>query len=391
MRTIAIPVVLMLCTMATTASAQEFDPVKLAAIPDVMNKLVADHQIAGTVTLVATRDKIVQVQAVGMADIATNTPMTADTLFWVASMTKPLTGASIMMLQEQGKLSFDDPVSKYIPEFANIKTPSGKPANLTIKHLMTHTSGLAEIEGPEGHTSRNLAALIPLFVDKPTQFEPGTEWKYCQTGINSLGRIIEIISGESYPDFVQQHLLDPLGMKDTTFYPTAEQLKHLAKSYKINKDTGKLDESPITMLSGIDFTSHDRVALANGGLFSTAPDYAQFLQMLLNNGTLDGKTYLKPESVKLMTSNQTGDLKTGFVAPRHAWGCCTCIVLESKDITATLSPGSFGHGGAYGTQAWADPVKGVAYILMIQRADIGNSDNSAVRLAFQNAAGAAVK
>ena len=389
MRTLTICIAL--CAAAFSASAQEFDQAKLSNIPEVMKKFVDDNRISGSVTCVATRDKIVALDATGLANIKTNEPMKPDTIFWIASMTKPLTGASIMMLQEQGKLSFDDPVSKYIPEFANIKTPSGKPANLTIKHLMTHTSGLAEISGPKGHTSKDLAALIPLFVDKPTQFEPGTEWRYCQTGINTLGRIIEIISGESYPDFVKEHLIDPLGMKDTTFYPTAEQLKHLAKSYKLNKETGKLDESPITMLSGIDFTSHDRVALPNAGLFSTAPDYVRFLQMLMNGGTLDGKTYLKPESVKLMTSSQTGDLKAGFVPARHGWGCCTCVVLESKDVTEFLSPGTFGHGGAYGTQAWADPVKGVAYVLMIQRADIGNSDDSEMRKAFQKAAAGAIE
>jgi CubicO group peptidase (beta-lactamase class C family) len=373
------------------ARGQEFDQMKLAKVPEKMKELVAADEISGAVTCIATRDKIVQLEAVGLADVKNNTPMKTDDLFWIASMTKPITGASIMMLQEQGKLSFDDPVSKYIPEFANIKTPSGKPANLTIKHLMTHTSGVAEVSGPEGHTVKNLAALIPLFVDKPTQFEPGTEWRYCQTGINSLGRIIEIVSGESYPDFVQHHLLEPLGMKDTTFYPTADQMKRLAKSYKKDPATGKLVVSEISMLSGIDFTSHDRIALANGGLFSTAPDYARFMQMLMNGGTLDGKTYLKRESVKLMTTSQTGDLKAGFVPARHGWGCCTCIVLESKEITSMLSPGTFGHGGAYGTQAWADPVKGVAYILMIQRADVGNSDNSPMRMAFQQAAAGAVK
>ena len=177
MRTLTICIAL--CAAAFSASAQEFDQAKLSNIPEVMKKLVDDNQISGSVTCVATRDKIVALDATGLANIKTNEPMKPDTIFWIASMTKPLTGASIMMLQEQGKLSFDDPVSKYIPEFANIKTPSGKPANLTIKHLMTHTSGLAEISGPKGHTSKDLAALIPLFVDKPTQFEPGTEWRYC--------------------------------------------------------------------------------------------------------------------------------------------------------------------------------------------------------------------
>jgi CubicO group peptidase (beta-lactamase class C family) len=374
---------------AFAAHAQEFDQDKLPKIPETMKKFIDDNQLSGAVTCVATRDKIVALDAVGLADIKTQAPMKTDSIFWVASMTKPLTGASIALLQEQGKLKIDDPVSKYIPEFANIKAPSGKPANLTIKHLLTHTSGLAEPDKP-AQSAKNLEELVTWFVKKPLLFEPGSEWRYSQSGINSLGRIIEIVSGKSYPDFVRENFLEPLGMRDSTFFPTAEQMQRVAKSYKRTAD-GELEETGISLLKGVDFTSHDRVALPNAGLFSTAPDYTRFMRMLLNNGSLDGKTILKPESVKLMTSSQTGDLKTGFVPARHAWGYAVGIVEESKDVTEFLSPGTFGHGGAYGTQAWADPVKGVAYILMIQRADIGNSDNSDIRIAFQKAAGESVK
>ena len=319
-----------------------------------MKKFIDDKQISGAVTCVATRDKIVDLQATGLADIKNNVPMKPDTIFWIASMTKPLTGASIAMLEEQGKLSIDNPVSKYIPAFANIKTPNGKLANLTIKHLMTHTSGLAEPDRPS-QKAKNLEELMTWFVNKPTQFEPGAEWRYSQSGINTLGRIIEIVSGRSYPDFVREKFLEPLGMKDSTFYPTPGQLKRLAKSYK--RGPGGLEEANISLLTGVDLSSHDRVALPNCGLFSTAPDYARFLQMLLNGGTLDGKTYLKPETVKRMTSSLTGDLKAGFLPMRHGWGYATGVVLESQGVTETLSPGTFGHGGAYGTQAWADPVK----------------------------------
>ena len=139
-------------------------------------------------------------------------------------------------------------VSKYIPEFAGLKTPSGKPANLTLRQLLTHTSGLAEAPKEKMHKARTLAELIPSFLDRPTVFEPGTKWAYCQSGINTLGRIIEIVSGMSYPDFIQQRILDPMGMKDATFYPSKEQIRRLAVSYAM-KD-GKLQPVKISLLPG---------------------------------------------------------------------------------------------------------------------------------------------
>ena len=176
-------------------------------------------------------------------------------------------------------------------------------------------------------------------------------------------------------------------MKDTTFYPTRAQMARLAKSYKAAD--GKLEEAAIFILDGHDPAVHDRYPAANGGLFSTARDYGRFCQMLLNQGSLGGRHYLKPASVKLMSTIQTGDLKTGFTAG-NGWGLGCCVVREPQGVTAVLSPGTFGHGGAYGTQAWIDPVKHVIYLLMVQRSNFPNSDDSDVRLAFQKAAAATV-
>ena len=177
-------------------------------------------------------------------------------------------------------------------------------------------------------------------------------------------------------------------MKDTTFYLTEEQLPRLATSYQ-RTDEGELEATAVGILYGKAPTSRDRFPAANGGLFSTAPDYARFCRMILNGGELDGKRYLKPESVTLMTSVQTGDLKTGFT-PGNGWGLGWCVVREPQGVTAMLSPGTFGHGGAYGTQAWIDPVKKRVYVLMVQRANFPNSDGSEVRRAFQEAASAAL-
>lgn len=354
-----------------------------ARIESRMKEMIAAREIPGAVTVVATRDGV-HTQAVGHTGLEGSKPMQANSIFWIASMTKPITGTAILMLQEAGKLSVDDPVAKFIPELGKLKTPSGQPANLTLKHLMTHTSGMPEATPDEAKTAGKLADLIPFYLNKPMQFEPGSQWKYCQSGINTLGRIIEVVSGKSYEVFLEERLFRPLGMKDTTFYLSDQQLPRLVTAVK-REDDGRLSEAAISLLQGKSPTSRDRYPAANGGLFSTAPDYARFARMILNGGKLDGKVYLKPESVKQMTTIQTGDLKTGFT-PGNGWGLTWCVVREPQGITAMLKPGTHGHGGAYGTQAWIDSEQGVALILMVQRSNFGNGDASAVRRAFQEAA-----
>jgi len=349
-----------------------------------MQEMIEAKEIPGAVTLVATRQGVTHLQAIGNAGPAGAKPLQKDSLFWIASMTKPITGTAIMMLQDDGKLSVDDPVSKYIPEFAKLMTPSGKPANLTLKHLMTHTSGLAEATNEESKAALKLSDLIPSYLNKPMKFEPGAKWEYCQSGINTLGRIVEVVSGQAFEKFLEARLFKPLSMKDTTFYVRQDQMSRLVTAVEREKD-GTLTATTVRLLHGKAPTSTDRYPAANGGLYSTAPDYARFARMILNGGTLDGKRYLKPESVRQMTTIQTADLKTGFT-PGNGWGLTWCVVREPQGITSMLSPGTHGHGGAYGTQAWIDPVKGVALILMVQRSNFGNSDGSPVRLAFQQAA-----
>jgi CubicO group peptidase (beta-lactamase class C family) len=383
-----VALLILLSTASGLGAEQKSDePGRPPAIPGVgerMRRFVQDREIAGAVTLVATPDGIVHLDTAGTADIASSRPMRPDTIFWIASMTKPITATAVMMLQEEGKLSVDDPVEKYIPEFGQLKTADGQRARLTIRHLLTHTSGMGEASGNESRGIKNLAALIPLYVAKPVGFEPGTKWVYCQSGINTAARIVEVVSGSSFDEFVDQRLFRPLGMKDTTFYLAEEQLPRLATSYR-KTDKGELEQAAVRLLNGKNPTSRDRYPAANGGLYSTAPDYARFCRMILNGGELDGRRYLKPESIKLMTDVQTGALKTGFT-DGNGWGLGWCVVRQPQGITGMLSPGTFGHGGAYGTQAWIDPVKKRIYILMIQRSDFPNSDASAVRRAFQEEA-----
>jgi CubicO group peptidase (beta-lactamase class C family) len=302
---------------------------------------------------------------------------------------------AILMLQDEGKLNVADPVAKYIPEFANLKTPSGQPANLTITQILTHTSGLGETTGEQSSKARTLADLIPLFLSAPMQYEPGSQWKYTQSAINTAGRIVEVVSGKPFEVFLEERIFAPLGMKDTTFYPSGSQLERLATPYRKDATTGEL--VPVAPRRGLG--TRDHPPLANGGLYSTAGDYARFAQMLLNGGELNGKRYLSATSLKLLSTPQTGDLPTGFFqgADRgdhglnYGWGIGTCVLQTPHPGAAeVLSPGTYGHGGAWGTQAWIDPVKNLTYILMVQRAGHPNSDGSVFRRDFQKAAAKAL-
>ena len=375
-----------------TVSVQE---PKLPGIGSAMEAMIAKNEIAGAVTVVVAKDKVLHLEASGLADVAGKRPMTPDTLFWIASMTKPVTGVAILMLQDEGKLTVADPVAKYLPEFAALKAPSGKPANLTLTQILTHTSGLGEAGGPAAEQARTLADLVPIWLAAPMQYEPGEKWKYTQSGINAAARIVEVVSGMTFDAFVQKRLFDPLGMPNTTFYPTDEQRARLATAYAKNKGTGALESVPPRP----EFGPRNRPPQGNGGLYSTGLDYARFCRMLLNGGTLDGRRYLSAAAMKFLTTPQTGDLPTGFFqtdtygnrGANYGWGIATCILRAPHEgVAAMLSPGTYGHGGAWGTQAWIDPVKGVAYVLMVQRSNFPNSDASDVRREFQQAAAGAL-
>jgi CubicO group peptidase (beta-lactamase class C family) len=314
--------------------------------------------------------------------------MQPDSLFWIASMTKPVTAVAVLMLQDEGKLNVADPVAKYIPAFGDLKTPSGQSANLTITQILTHTSGLGEAPATGARNARTLSDLIPLYLAAPMQYEPGAKWQYTQSGINLAARLVEVVGGLSFDTFVQQRIFDPLGMKNTTFYPTD---KSVVTAYAKHRTTGALDPTP----PRADFGVRGHPPLGNGGLHSTGPDYARFCQMLLGGGMREGKRYLSPAAMKLLTTVQTGALPCGFFqsaefgnhGANYGWGIGTCILRTPHEgVAAMLSPGTFGHGGAWGTQAWIDPGRGVAYILMVQRSSFPNSDASGVRRAFQQAA-----
>jgi CubicO group peptidase (beta-lactamase class C family) len=364
---------------------------KLRGVAAAIQRQIDAQEITGAVTVVVSKDKILDLETIGLADVATGRAMTDDTLFQIMSMTKPVTATAILMLQDAGKLSVTDPVAKFIPEFAALKTPSGQPANLTIAQLMTHTSGLGEGEGAALKEAHTLADLVPIFLAAPMKFEPGSKWSYCQSGINTAARVVEIASGQTFADFITAHIFRPLNVKDATHTPTAAQLARVATPYAKNKETGALEPAHVAPPPA----PGERPTTGNAGLYLTGPGYARFCQMLLNGGTLEGHRYLSPAAMRFLTTVQTGDLPTGFFqtdaygqrGANYGWGIGTCILKTPHDgPAAMLSPGTYGHGGAWGTQAWIDPVKGAAYVLMVQRTNFANSDATDVRRDFQQAA-----
>jgi CubicO group peptidase (beta-lactamase class C family) len=364
---------------STGASVDAAAPARIATR---MQQFFDDKQIAGAVTLVMRNGQIVHFEAVGSADIAEKRPMTRDCMFAIASMTKPITATAMLILQDEGKLSVDDPVSKFIPQFKDARLADRPLAReITIHDLMTHSAGLSPPAGKGRFAKISLRETAEQIAAAPLQFEPGTKWKYSD-GITVCGAIIEAVSGKPYDDFLAERIFRPLKMDDTTFYPDANAQRRVATMYH-RTATGDLEAVERHVPSAD--SGHRPTPSPSGGLYSTAADMARFYQMILDGGQSDGKQIVSRAAVEQMTKVQTGDLVTGFT-PGNGWGLGWCIVRQPQGITKMLSPGTFGHGGAYGTQGWIDPKRQMVFVLMVQRSDFPNSDASEVRQAFQQLA-----
>jgi CubicO group peptidase (beta-lactamase class C family) len=363
-----------------------------------LQELQEKQEFAGAVTLVVGPNRIIALEAFGLADIASGRPMRKDCVFWIASMTKPITAMGVLMLVEEGKVGLDEPVEKYLPSFKGQKlgTPTGPvpaPRPVTVRDLLTHTSGLSAASLTAANQPVDtipLAAMVDHSGRTPLISAPGAKWAYSNTGINALGRIIEVVSGQPYADFVQKRFFDPLDMNSTSFWPDDTLQASLATPYRKDKATGKLIAAGNSRFSN-PLQNRARTALPAGGLFSTANDLAQLYQMILRGGELDGHRFLRPETLKLMTTNQLGEMPKVSFAEGMRMGLGFHVVGTPVGVTESLSPGSFGHGGAYGTQAWIDPVRRQAYVLLIQRTDLANSDGSEIRREFQKTAVEAFK
>lgn len=355
----------------------------LPAVRSAMQSFVEAGEVSGVVTLVAQEGKVVHLGAVGKSDLESGQAMTPRNLFSIASMTKPIVATGLMMLVEEDALELDDPVSKYLPEFASLKLKNGEAPDreITIRDAITHTSGLNGSQLFAGSLSEGVEQLAK----RPLAFQPGAKWQY-SPGLNVCGRIVEVVSGERLDDFLQARLFDPLGMKDTTFYPTAAQRKRIATLYGPT-ESGTLEAVP-NRISDIEVGDKSQGPNPSGGLFSTARDMFRFYKMVLNEGRFQGKQLIAADLARAMVAPQTGELKTGFT-PGNCWGLGWCVIREPQGVTATLSSGTFGHGGAFGTQGWVDPETKTIYVLMIQRTKLPNSDGSDVRKSFHEAVQAA--
>lgn len=352
-------------------------------IHDYLQPLVEDHTLAGAVTLVADKDGVRYLQPVGFRDIAAKAPMQSDDLFWIASVSKPITVTAFMMLVDEGKINLDDPVEKYLPEFKGQKVCAQPPASvppakgtqpcprepashpILIREILSHTSGLAfrSAAQPGALDLLSVKDAAHSFAGEPLLFQPDTKYSYSNEGIDTAARIIEVVTGTPYEQFLQDKLFTPLGMTDTTFWPTQAQIARIATSYKLDKQTAdpqstqravtKLEATNIDQLTyPLDDHVH-RYPMPAGGLFSTATDLSKFCRMILNGGELDGKHYISRESLRRMTSTENG----GLGGTNYGFGWA-------------VSADGFGHGGAYNNSISIDPIApstGRILVFMVQQ------------------------
>ena len=346
---------------------------RFAGIAPKMQGFVDKGDVCGIVTLVADKDKVLHLAAVGKSDVASGRQMQADDLFWIASMSKPITAVCVAMLVDDGKLSFDDPVGKYLPQFhkqwvidqrgADKRSLVKDAKPITIRNLLTHTSGMGEYVVTDPHWSlgeMSIASARAAAISDRQQMGLFHRRHRCG-GARGGSRQRNALRGVHAEATARS-----AGDENTTFWVAADDEKRLAKSYRQNAQTEKLEEATISYMYGGAVTDHARPALGGAGLFSTAADVAKFYQMTLDDGSFHGKRILKSETLAEMTHNQIGDLTA---RPGMPWGLGFCVVQDPKAMEANvmLPPGSFGHGGAYGTNSWVDPKRGVVYVIMLQR------------------------
>jgi len=354
---------------------------RLRRIDDVVQRHIDAERMAGAVTLVARKGRVVHFEAHGLMDLKARKPMRKDALFVLASMTKPVTGVAVMMQVEEGKVHLTDPVSKFIPACKGMKVAVEKdggpevrlvPAEreVTIRDLLTHTSGLAsggagmrkappEVSWPT-RPEETLASYLPRFAAVPLDFQPGTRWRYSpHAGIDALARVVEVASEKSFEEFLRRRLFEPLGMKDTFFVLPDDRRARLASIYEVSPE-------------GLAKAKYTVIPFPKGyfsgavGLVSTAEDYSQFAQMLLDRGRYNGKRLLSPRAVELYSSNHVGDLFEGQLGrPKGmGFGLTVEVVQDSVKAASFRSNGSFGWGGSYGTYFWVDPKEQLIAVLM---------------------------
>lgn len=363
---------------------------RLRRIDEGMKRLVDDKRIAGIVTLLARRGKIVHHSAVGAKDVRKNDPVQKDSIFRIASMTKPITGAALMMLYEEGKWRLEDPVSRHIPEFAKLQvytganpdgTPTLEPArrSMTMRELMTHTGGLGYtlnsqspvdrmiIQGRVLDSAAPLQAMIDKLAKMPLQSQPGTRWSY-SIAVDVQGYLVEKLSGQRFDEFLRTRLFEPLGMKDTAFYVPKDKLSRLALVHTEAKGGGLTADG-----NRGDPTIVPLGPSGGGGLFSTAMDYARFTQMLLNGGEFNGVRILAPRTVEMMRTNYVNPEPLKTMGPGLGWSLGFQVVTDAAAAGEPYTDGVYTWFGIFGTWFWIDPVEDFAFIGMLQHQNLGAS------------------
>lgn len=352
-----------------------------------MQEFVDNGRIPGAVTLVIKKNNVVSFEAVGYRDLENKTRITTDTIFDIRSMTKPVTAIGVMILMEEGRLALNDPVEMYLPEFRNSAFKDERGTRpITIRQLLTHTAGLPLYKLPvsdEIAIKRNqtLAEYVSFLSKQTPEYEPGTRHRYSSGGFAILGRIIEVVSGVPFEQFIAQRVFVPLGMKDSSFfYPIAKQSR-VASIYRMQN--GKLSKWEELM-------RYSRVARYPGpefGMYSTASDLAALSQMMLNGGVYKGRRILSRLSVQVMTANQTLGIASAVTGRQVVQGLSWGLFGDPLNDFPLTTRGSFGHNGAFGTIFWIDPEEGMIRIFLEQLFGSGNEHQIFMALAAVAGAG----
>jgi CubicO group peptidase (beta-lactamase class C family) len=379
-----------------TMPASGISTPRLQRITDMLHTYLDDKMLAGMNALISYRGQVAYKTCLGMMDLETNKPVQFDTIFRIASMTKPITSIAAMLLYEQGAFHLNTPVSQFIPAFQDVEVFAGETGDgltlekltrpLTMRHLFTHTAGLSygwdphhpvdklyqqmSEFGPRRDPKATLKDTVMALTRLPLHFQPGTRWKY-SLSIDVIGHIVEIISGQSLDRFFEEQIFKPLGMIDTAFYVPSEKVSRLAKVYGHVGDNPQLEHIPVVFTEALPHPpSH---LIAGGGLFSTLPDYARFAQMLVNGGELDGVRLLSPTTVAMMEINQAPAeaLPYGFADNDlyHAGYGYSIGMRVLMDVAATGMAGSlgeFGWDGAFSTYFWIDRHEQLCGVLLTQ-------------------------
>lgn len=353
---------LFMVALALHTAAAESQPPASPEVTAAMKPYLDRYKLAGVIGLIADKSGKVHYQnLLGYADVEAKKPIREDNVFWIASMTKMFVGASIMMLADEGKVSLDDPVTKFIPQLEKWMVVEEKDQShvllkplvrpVTVRHVLSHTSGLtgsSELQQVTGSDSTPLKARALSSVTGPLQWQPGDKYQYGNQGMNIAARIVEIVSGMAYEEFLQKRFFDPLGMTETTLWPSEAQIARLASAYSPNTEKNGYARGGLGFLTKPYSDRVHRFPEAGGGLFSTTHDILRYGLMLANDGELDGKRYLSLAAMEELRKEQTGATKANYSLGYH------------------LRNGMFGHDGAYGTDLSVNPTNGMVAVFMIQ-------------------------